>query len=404
MAEQSAVLIDNTTVDSALRLLSVEEIQRRQDTGWCLRDISDLSCLSSLLDALIYFADLYVIPDGVLPSTSPITSSGSPAEKLRDYLKPLHLPTNWALLAEAAKEDVDQFMASDLVLREQVKVPSLGRGVYSFEKRPDGTLDVYPDRSTVSEREARLALQRAYLYLSASRSWSEQSLEISLPVWLSPERYLLARRFSPQAIQTATQHDSFNQALSGNLPDLIPTAPSLILLLDHAERERVKNNDFASFLVDQVASFRSMRDIHQLRDFFRDSLTHPMTRREVEEWANYKSLWDKMVDLAALVPVAGNFLEVLLKWTHEPAVKILGSLTGWQPNGHALLRSVVNECRYLQVENAITLVRKFFAAHEDEKDHYYAHQIGYCVNAFKGVLAGDVRGVYLREVSITRCI
>ncbi len=383
MSERSAVLLDNTTIDAAIRLLSPREIQRRRDVGWCLRDISDLSCLSSFLDALIYFDELYVIPVGVLPSTAPITSSDSPIEQLRQCVSPVSLDADWEKLNDDAQRQVGLVLDHDPGLLARVPMLEGIRTNITIQTWPDGT--IRRNESGPSGEDKRLALQRAILYQSAATCWKNQFQHARLFLWLSPDRYALLNFFNSELEQAKLGRENFAEALAGALSQLVLTAPNLIAHLVMAARDGV--GDFGSYLVQRIYDLRRRQELQAARSLFIRNLARPIPLEDLKRLVDGEGVPEWFTTALSLIPGVGNYVEFIAQCAERPAMRFLNSLTWWQSDSRILLRSVGNECRALGVGEVESLTRKFFAGSEKESFDL-SMRLGYCVKKFKNALAG----------------
>ncbi len=387
MLGRSAVLIDNTTIDSAARLLTESEITRRSTVGWCLRDLSDLSCLSCLLDAFIYYDDIYTLPYGIVPITTQIggLESRSVRDTFRKHTKRLPLsPSQIDEVRNITDELANDFLQSSAVGKGEIFMPSLGRAVYAFQRDARGRLDIYPEKSAIPKEESILALKRAIVYAVAG---STQRNHSNFDVWLSPERFLLARRFSLSVKEGEIQRQGFNKLLAGFSAQWVSAAPSLVFLLATAKAQHISN--FADYFVTELDNLRNQLNLRDLRNLFHSHVANPITRAEADHWVTYGALREKILDLVGLVPTVGPFVQVLLKWFQDPALQITSSLINYHAESRSFLRNVANEVRYLKVSDVSALVISNFASPETEKQHYYSHQLAFCIDAFQNVLAGN---------------
>ena len=383
MSITNAVLLDNTTIDSAARILSREEILRRQAVGWCLRDLSDLACLSTLLDALAYFDNIYLLPENIIPSTEHIGSleARKYRTEFRKYTTVLPLGDQQI---EIIKQNSESFFddLNEITLR-QLSVPSLGRSKYFFHKDSTGKLDIYPDKSSISFEETSLSIRRAVLYLFAR---SVQEIDPNLILWLSPERFLVAKRLSLSQVEMDKQHKNFNEALSGKSEAWIAVAPMLLYFLKAASDKSVIQ--FSDWLIDEINLIRKDSRVGQIRSLFNKNLQEPVDRKYIEKWSTYGEIRNKIEDTTQLIPEVGSVLQLVIKWFQEPVLKLLGGVVNWNSDSRSLVRNVANEIRYLQIDSIRDLVIKSFASPEGEQRHYYAHKLDHCASAFLSILAG----------------
>lgn len=383
MSGERAVFLDNTIIDSAARLLSKQESIRRSTVGWCLRDISDISCLSTLLDAFLYFDEVFVLPYGIAPSTEHIGTLDSRQfrDEFRRYTTPL--PLTEQQQAKITEETELFFQGLSQYELNQLSMPSLGRSIYSFRQDGSGRINKYPDKSTITIEETILGIKRSMLYVIASEI---QDFRPHMLLWLSPERFLVARRLSLGLVEKYNQRRGFNKALSGVTTTWVSVAPVLLYLLKKASENNVSN--FGEWLMIQLKDIHNDSRTAFIRDIFHRSLTEPIDIKYVEEWARYGEMTSKIEDALSLLPLVGDILQLCMKWFQEPLLKHIGGVVNWQADSRSLLRSIANEVRYLQSDIVTKWVMQVFSD-QQHGDIYYAHELEHCANVFLNLLAGE---------------